>query len=132
MLDELFPEDKRRLHELEMSLSQLERGNAFINVSDISLAVYEMESRLETLDKLVNKESKTRRNEMKRKLDHLRSTYNHVKVSLENYKKRNYTQNYNQQRQELFANNGSSRNDNFDIEMAESGSINNSDRKSVV
>jgi Golgi SNAP receptor complex protein 2 len=126
MLEELLPEDKRRLHELEMSLAQLEKGNAFIKVSDISLGIIEMENRLEALEKIVNKESKNRRIEMRKKVDHLRTTHAHIKSSLESYKRRNYRQDFDLQRKELYGNAVTSNSVEIDIELAENTSLRNS------
>lgn len=101
-LSELFPEEKRRLHELENQIIELEKGNSKIQVSDIRLSISEMNRRLEELEKLVNKESKTYRSDMKRRYQHLKSTYDNIVLSLENYDKRRYQQDYSLQKYELF------------------------------
>lgn len=153
-LNELLPEEKRRLHELERQIMELERydsetatrvggapgsgngryGNGNNNgvpkpppqLSDIRLSVTEMCRRLDELDKLVEKESKTRRADMKRRVQHLRSAYENLVISLENYDKRRYQKDYSLQKHELFGKYSQSDPEINDLELAESSSLMNS------
>jgi golgi SNAP receptor complex member 2 len=151
-LNELLPEEKRRLHELERQIMELERYDTEINgtggfggapgsgngrygnggsgmvklppqLSDIRLSITEMSRRLDELDKLVEKESKTRRSDMKRRVQHLRSAYENLVISLENYDKRRYQKDYSLQKHELFGKYSNSDPEIDDLEMAESSSL---------
>jgi golgi SNAP receptor complex member 2 len=146
-LNELLPEEKRRLHELEKQIMDLERyesetngglggapgsgngrygnstGIAKPQLSDIRLSVTEMARRLDELDKLVEKESKTRRSDMKRRVQHLRSAYENLVSSLENYDKRRYQKDYSLQKHELFGKYSNGDPEIDDLEMAESSSL---------
>ena len=73
MLSELLPEEKRRLHELEQQLIQLEHGNSVTKTNDITIGLEEMANRLDGLDKLVQKESKLRKEDYRRRVQHLRT-----------------------------------------------------------
>lgn len=106
-LSEILPEDKRRLHEIELQLVELERGNPHIYASDIYLGLNEMSNRLVELDKLILKEPKNKRDDCKRRVVHLKNSYTHIKTSLDAIcKKRNIST----QRNELFGENS------YDIE----------------
>lgn len=120
-LSELLPEEKRRLHELENQIQELERedNQSKIKVSDIRLSISEMNRRLEELEKLVNKESKTRRSDMKRRYLHLKSTFDNIVLSLENYDKRRYQKDFSLQKHELFGKYSSSSSSNVDPELAD-------------
>lgn len=126
MLDELLPEDKRRLSDLELQLSLLEDGSSVVNFSDLVIGVTEMSSRMDALEILVNKESKTRRNDMRRRVQHLRNTHSHIKKSLENYGRRTHQNMHELQRKELFANISTRDPDTVDLEMAENVSLSRS------
>jgi hypothetical protein len=104
MISELLPEDKRRLHELEQQLADLQRGNSTIQVSDISLGLQEMNGRLEELDKIASRESKSHRDDYKRRVVHLRNSYNHIKSSLDSYARRKNISTHELNRAELFGN----------------------------
>src|SRR5690349_14398311 len=80
MLSELLPEEKKRLHDLEQQLAELEHGNTVIQTNDISLGLEEMATRLDELDKLVQKESKLRKDDYRRRVQHLRTTHNNIKT----------------------------------------------------
>jgi Golgi SNAP receptor complex protein 2 len=124
MLSELLPEEKRKLHELEQQLIELERGNATIQVSDITIGLNEMTLRLDELDKLVLKEPKTRRDDCRRRVQHLRTTFNHIKDSLQNMVRRKDRTRYDANRRDLFAE--SNRNieaGDLEAELAENGSL---------
>ena len=126
MLDELLPEDKRRLSELELQLSLLEDGSTTVNFSDLAIGVTEMATRMDELEILVNNESKTRRNDMRRRVQHLRNTHSFIKKSLENYGRRTHQNMYELQRQELFSNISARDSETIDLEMAENASLSRS------
>lgn len=105
MISELLPEEKRRLHELEQQFAELERGNSTtIRVSDIVLGLQEMNIRLDELDKRASGESKSHRDDYKRRVVYLRNSYNHIKSSLESFAKRKGLSLYEHNRAELFGN----------------------------
>lgn len=123
MLDELLPEDKRRLHELEMSLSELERNNPNVHYSDVAIAIKEMTTRLEYLDAMCMKESKARRTDMRRRVQHLKSTFVHIRSSFDKYEKRHLQNNPELQKQILFGSAVARDPELFDLEMAENDSL---------
>lgn len=102
MISELLPEEKRKLHDLEQQLIELERGNTVISASDIYMGLNEMVYRLDELDKLVQKESKTRRDDFRRRVQHLRTTYTHIRGSLDNLVRRKDRSNFDSNRRDLF------------------------------
>lgn len=102
MFSELLPEDKRRLHELELQLVELERGSPYIQASDINLGLNEMSGRLDELERLASRESKSHRDDCKRRVQHLRTSHNHIKGSLESYMRRKGLQTFDAKKQELF------------------------------
>lgn len=148
MLTELIAEDKRRVFELEQQLAEFEKGNKSIHASDISLGLDEMAKRLNELEIQANNESKGRRDDMRRRVAHLRSTHTHVKQSLDVIVRRRDQQKYDNERRyiyysttmlsrlsskfgeyrDLFRNSrGDSETDiNIDLEMAENHSLDRS------
>jgi golgi SNAP receptor complex member 2 len=141
MISEILPEEKRRLYELEQQLFLLEKGNTSIRISDVYLGVEDMGRRLEGLDQLALQENKTRRDDFRRKIQHLKSTHMHLKSGLDACaKSKRYVhvsmsngQDIDDQRQKLFGQDGRGNffidvNQNYDIEKAESGSINRSSK----
>ena len=129
MLSELIAEDKRRVFELEAQLVEYEKGtNKAVQASDIQLGLEEMGKRLVELERQANNESKSRRDDMRRRVSHLRSTHTHVKQSLEVIMRRRDSQKYESARRDLFGDtsgDGQS-NVNIDLEMAESASLDRS------
>ncbi|KAJ1425207.1 hypothetical protein B484DRAFT_451179 [Ochromonadaceae sp. CCMP2298] len=125
LLSELLPEEKRKLHELEQQLIELERGNTTIQTSDIYMGLNEMTYRLDELDKLVQNESKARRDDCRRRVQHLRTTYSHIRTSLDSLVRRKDRSRYDVQKQSLFAESGQGYGEGGDIELelAESGSL---------
>ena len=129
MIEELLPEEKRRLHSLEQQVIELERGTSSVQVSDIYVGLSELSFRLEELDKLVQRESKTRKDDFRRRVQHLKTNYSHIKSSLDNFCKRNQSNSFLSQKQKLFAEANSNRNmGDLELEMAESGSLERSNR----
>ena len=127
MISELLPEDKRRLHELELQLVELERGNPNLHPSDIYLGLNEMNSRLEQLETLAAKESKGRREDCRRRVQHLRNSHQHIKSSLDNFVKRRNPQGNDALRQELFGNADLEGGRNVELEIAENSSLTRSE-----
>ena len=128
MLSELIAEDKRRVFELEAQLAEYEKGsNKALQASDIQLGLEEMGKRLLDLERQASNESKGRRDDMRRRVAHLRSTHTHVKQSLEVIMRRRDFQKYESEKRELFGGSGDTQsNVNIDLEMAESGSLDRS------
>ena len=85
-----------------------------------------MSSRMDDLEILVNKESKNRRNDMRRRVQHLRNTHSYLKKSLENYGRRTHQNMYELQRKELFADAPMRDPATVDLEMAENASLSRS------
>lgn len=103
MISELFPEEKRRLNDLELQLSLLENNANTVNPSDVYTGLSEMEFRLNELEKLADKESKVRREDYRRRIQHLRNIYNHIKESLDQIVRRKYPTSFDSKRQQLFS-----------------------------
>ncbi len=126
MLSELLPEEKRRLHEIEQQLIELERGNSTIHSSDVFLGLQEMSLRLNDLEKLLLRESKAKKDDYRRRLQHLRASHSHVRDSLENYIKRTCSNDYSLQKAKLLASTATYSQQDLELEMAESGSLSRS------
>ena len=125
MISEILPEEKRRLNELELEFAELERGNPRVGAVDIQMGLEEMRSRLAELERLINNEPKNRRDEFRRRVQHLRTSHGHLHNSFESFARRTGIQSL---RANLFS--GTVRLDedslNYDLEMAESGSLDRS------
>lgn len=115
MISELIPEEKRKLNDLEYQLSQLEStsynssygnssstGSGGISPSDIYEGLKEMEFRILELEKLADKESKTRREDYRRRIQQLKNSHSHIKSSLDLLIKKRYPNGYFEQRSALF------------------------------
>jgi golgi SNAP receptor complex member 2 len=101
-LSELLPEEKRRLHELELQFNEVEKGSSYSHINDVSLGLSEMCMRFDQLDKLVLSEPKDRREDCKRRITHLRNSHQHIKVSLDSWIRRNSSYNFDAQKKDLF------------------------------
>jgi len=101
-LNDIIPEEKKKLYEIEQQILLLENHNTTIQASDIYFSLNETNKKLEELDKLVSKESKYRKDDYRRRVSHLRSTYIHIKSSLDNIVRRQNRNNFTSQKQELF------------------------------
>lgn len=124
-ISELLPEEKRKLHELEQQLIELERGNATIHASDIYMGLNEVTRRLDHLDTLVLKEPKVKRDDFRRRVQHLRTTYSHIRGSLDNLVRRKDRSNYDSNKRDLFAEaNRNIEAGDIEAEIAENGSLN--------
>ncbi len=95
-------ESKRRLHELEQQLAEVERGNLHVQVSDIYNGLTDMQRYLDDMDKIVSKESKTHREDYRRRVQHLKNSHHHIKVSLDSLVRRKNPQNFEAQKSLLF------------------------------
>lgn len=130
MLSELLPEAKRKLHEIEQKVLELEEAQSSSKIcrySDLDvLAEFEQISLgLNDLEKLLAKESKAKREDYRRRITHLRSTEQHMHHSLETLLRRNGKDAYSLQRMALFGSSSSSTNskDDLELELAENGSL---------
>ena len=103
-LGELLPEEKRRLHELELQLNLVERNSSNVHVSDITIGLTEMGRRLDDLEKMIQNEPIKRRDDFKRRLNHLRSSHKNIKLSLDNWISKNTQYDYETQKRRLFGN----------------------------
>lgn len=101
-LSELLPEEKRRLHELELQFNEVEKGSSYNHINDVLLGLNEMCMRFDQLDKLVLSEPKDRREDCKRRITHLRNSHQHIKVSLDSWIRRNSQYNFDAQKKDLF------------------------------
>jgi Golgi SNAP receptor complex protein 2 len=131
MLGELLPEEKRKLSDLEQQFHELDKGSTNIQPSDISLGLKEMSSRLDEIERLIQKESKQKKDDFRRRFQHLKSTHTHIQELLNNYYKRHP---YLYDKMQLF--NGKTGNihqnansaDDMALELAENGSLSRSSR----
>jgi len=100
---ELLPEEKRRLHELELQFNEVERGSHTVHASDVQMGLDEMVNRLDELERLIQNEPMKRREDCKRRLLHLRSSHAHIKSSLESLVRRSHAFNFEAQKKSLFS-----------------------------
>ena len=128
MINELLPEDRRRLNELELQLLEIEKGNPNIRISDVSIGLQEMSNRLDDLDRLASRESKLRRDDMKRRVQHLRVSYNHIKAHLDGIFQKRSELDFEAQKIELLGERSRDRTNisKFDSEAAEGSSLSRS------
>lgn len=106
MISELLPEEKRKLNELEFQLNQME-SNPLIQPSDIYAGLTEMQYRIDHLEQLADKETKTRREDFKRRIQALKNMHSHITQSLDYVVKRKYPNFQSAQRTQLFSGAGS-------------------------
>lgn len=128
-LSEILPEEKRRLHELDLQFNEVENGSTQIHINDVALGLTEMSNRFDQLDRLVQAESKERREDCKRRISHLRNSHQHIKISVENFIRRSRLYDFNTQKKDLFGNADLEGGGTMsDAEVAENTSLNNSSR----
>lgn len=127
-LSELLPEEKRRLHELELQFNEVEKGSTYSHINDVLLGLNEMCMRFDQLDKLVLSEPKDRREDCKRRITHLRNSHQHIKVSLDSWIRRNSSYNFDAQKKDLFGGADLEGGTMRDAVIAESKSLDNSTR----
>lgn len=129
MISELLPEEKRKLHEIEHQIADLEHGSTTIHVLDVQMGIKEMAFRLDELDKLVQNEPKTRRDDFRRRVQHLRNSHSHISSSLEALIRRRERSDYDYQRRELFSGaGGRSELEDIEMQVEEGSSLNRSSR----
>ena len=131
MINELFPEEKRRLELIEFQLNELERGSPSIQSSDVALGLQEMSTRLDELDRLAQREhDRVRKEDFRRRVQHLRTAHTHIRSSFESLLRRREQDHQHLQRQSLLsgARGGQEISAQFDVEMAESESLSRSSR----
>jgi Golgi SNAP receptor complex protein 2 len=149
LVSELLPEDARRLHELEMKLELLDLspsapsgsgssgampsygGSGASTVSlaaDIHIGLQEMERRLKDLDALSKKESKTQRDVARRRLVHMRTSFDHVTATFNTLLRKKGISKADFQKKALFGSyyGGDASLESLDLEMAENSSLNRS------
>ena len=127
-VSELLPEEKRRLHELELQFNEVERGSMTVHASDVQLGIDEMNNRLDELEKVIQNEPKARREDCKRRLLHLRNSHSHIKVSLDNWLRRSHAFNFEAQKKSLFGNADLEGGTISQAEVAENASLSSSSR----
>jgi Golgi SNAP receptor complex protein 2 len=130
LLTEVLPEDTRRLHTLEGQLGELESTGSASLASDMSLGIQDMENRLKDLELLVKKETnKPHREDMRRRVQHMHSTFSHVQSSYDSIIRRKGINKWDWQRKELFGGANSNADSTvIDLEMAENTSLNRSNQ----
>ena len=127
-VSELLPEEKRRLHEIELQLGEVERNSGTVRASDVTLGLNEMSMRLDELEKLVQNEPIKRREDFRRRILHLRSTYQHIKSALDNWVKRNNQYDFSAQKRALFGSADIEGGKISEAEIAENASLQSSAR----
>ena len=112
-------------------------GNNHVDAYDVSMGMDEMAKRLAELDRLVTNEPKAKREDFRRRVDHLKNAHVHIKQQLETYaRKAGVNLAHRGQRADLFA--GATGQDMLDksrefaelqqLEAAEGGTLNRSNR----
>lgn len=112
-------------------------GNNNVDAYDVSIGMDEMAKRLTELDRLVTNEPKSKREDFRRRVDHLKNTHVHIKQQLDTYaRKAGINLTHRGQRADLFA--GAAGQDMLDksrefaelqqLEAAEGGTLNRSNR----
>jgi chromosome segregation ATPase len=126
MLSELLPEEKRKIHELEQKISELDHGTSRYSYTDLAFEYDQLSGRISGLDKLLAKEPRSKIDDHRRRLAHLKSSAQHVKLSLDNLgRKYNFYSNLAKQKAELMGNRQGG-GDDVVLEMAENGSLSRS------
>jgi golgi SNAP receptor complex member 2 len=127
MLQELIAEDRRRIHELEQQLLDIEKGTSSVQISDVYIGLGEMADRLEDLNTMAGKEPKGRRDDMRRRIMHLQHSHVHVRTNLENLVRRQRSKECDFNRMQLFGESGGEKDySGVDLEMAEGASLSSS------
>ena len=105
MISEIFPEEQRRLSELEAQLSILDnaQNSSSLRPGDVYAGLTDMEFRLHELDKLADNENKARRSDYKRRVQHLRNIHLHIKQTLNRIVKRRFPEYEQSRRDQLFS-----------------------------
>jgi golgi SNAP receptor complex member 2 len=131
MLTDILSVEKARLHDLETQVAELECGRAGCkDKTAIAAELCAVAAKFDEIDKLVSLESKARRDDFRRRAQHLKATYNHVRLTLDNVNKLSEQSNFEAQKEKLFAGASSQAySDDISLEMAENGSLSRSTQK---
>ncbi len=133
-----YAQEKRKITDIEQLVLALEKGSLGVDAATVASELQGTLGRLNNLDKMVLQESKSRQEDYKRKVLFLRSSYEHAKSGLDKYlkKKSSKVSPYAYQRDTLFQGsrdptivaNGGGGGGDFDVEQAETASLNRSNR----
>lgn len=128
MLVEMIPNTKKKLHEIEQSLHELNKGNSAINPTDIFSGLDEISKTIDSLEQIALKEPKAKKDDYRRRLQHLRASHSQLKNSLESYLMKSQNNNFVNLKSKLLS--GKNPTDNihteYALEMAENGSLSRS------
>lgn len=121
-------EEKRRLSDIEIQIADLERGSRYVNANDVGIALSEMRMRLDNLDALSDQENnKSKREDVKRRVGHLKSAHRQIEQTFSNYLKRKGTQLFDHNKHTLLQGSRSLEDAQLaDVEIAESRSLDRS------
>lgn len=84
ILSEILPEEKRKLVEIEQQLVEIQGGKATHNIGRVLDSLKQFSNSLNSIDKLVEKEPKAKKDDYRRRVQHLRSTFSHLKSLADN------------------------------------------------
>lgn len=136
-LSEILPDIKRKLHELEVKVVELERTSSSSSTSsyaasDLYVSLNEITLQIDMTESLINNEPRLKRDDYRRRILHLKNSNQHIKTSVDNIIKRRSSNHnyYMNNRQELLGHSYQA----YDVEngsnvtslLKESESINNS------
>ena len=101
-----------------------------MSISDVYLALGEIADRLEDLNTMAGREPKGRRDDMRRRIQHLCKSHSYVRSSLDNISRRDQAKKFDFDRMQLFGSSGDGERDysGVDLEMAEGASLSSSSR----
>lgn len=130
MLADILSTQKSKLHDLETQVAELECGRSNKTAAAISAELDGVAARFDDIDRLVSQESKTRKDDYRRRAQHIKSTYQHVRLTLDNLLKLTDKSYFEVQKEKLLAGSyASNYSDDISLEMAESGSLARSSAK---
>ncbi len=130
MLSDILAAEKSKLHDLETQVAELECGKSTRSAEAISTDLNKVLSRFDEIDKLVSLESKSRKDDFRRRAQHLKGTYYHVRSTLDSVQRFAGKSNIEAQKEKLLAGSYSTNySDDISLEMAESGSLSRSSLK---
>ncbi|RYH31102.1 hypothetical protein EON65_03380 [archaeon] len=121
IISEVISDEKRKLHEIENVLLEMQRTRTGVGIEGTLDRLRHFQETLGQMEKLTEKEPKAKKDDYRRRIQHLRSTYAHLKSLAENIAMK-----YGDQKSLLFAGQDGRKNisqDDFELELAESGSL---------
>eukprot|EP01031_Cornospumella_fuschlensis_P038202 gene38202-46420_t len=121
IISEVISDEKRKLHEVENSLLEMQRTRSGAGIDSCLERLRHFQESLSQMEKLADKEPKVKKDDYRRRIQHLRSTYAHLKSLADNIAMK-----YGDHRSLLFAGQDGRKNisqDDFELELAESGSL---------